>query len=131
MVLANLTDIVQSLEFLAKKSFKHVDNNHSKLSEGQMADLKEIQSNFSDLLRTIEKTFLMKEFGGLGNSIEQGGLLLDLIKSKIDSQIARTRKEAISPKNTALCFNLLLESKDLVKAVIKLVEEYYSSSSNS
>jgi hypothetical protein len=131
MVLANLTDIVQSLEFLAKKSFKHVDNNHSKLSEGQMADLKEIQSNFSDLLRTIEKAFLNKEFGGLGNSIEQGGLLLDLIKSKIDSQIARTRKEAISPKNTALCFNLLLESKDLVKAVIKLVEEYYSSSSNS
>ena len=42
MVLANLTDIVQSLEFLAKKSFKHVDNNHSKLGEGQMADLKEI-----------------------------------------------------------------------------------------
>ena len=131
MVLANLTDIVQSLEFLAKKSFKHVDNNHSQLSEGQMSDLKEIQSSFSDLLLTIEKTFLNKEFGDLGNSIEQGGLLLDLIKSKIDSQIARTRKEAISPKNTTLCFNLLLESKDLVKAVLKLVDEYHTSSSNS
>ena len=130
MVLANLTDIVQSLEFLSKKSFKHVDNNHSQLSKGQMKDLKEIQSNFSDLLLMIEKAFLYKEFGDLGKSIEQGDSVLDLIKSKIDSQIARTRKEAISPKNTTLCFNLLLELKDLVKAVMNLVDEYYSSSSN-
>ncbi len=95
-----------------------------------MKDLKEIQSNFSDLLLMIEKAFLYKEFGDLGKSIEQGDSVLDLIKSKIDSQIARTRKEAISPKNTTLCFNLLLELKDLVKAVMNLVDEYYSSSSN-
>jgi hypothetical protein len=54
-----------------------------------------------------------------------------LISEKIDVQIARTRKEEVSPKNTTLYFNLLLETKDLVKAVMRLVEEYHNSSSNS
>ena len=131
MVLANLTDVVQSLEFIAKKSFKHIDNNHKPLSKSQISDLNEIQTIFDGMLVSVEQAFTSKNFGDLSTCLDQEDAILALISDKIDAQIARTRKEEVSPKNTTLYFNLLLETKDLVKAVMRLVEEYHNSSSNS
>ena len=131
MVLANLTDVVQSLEFIAKKSFKHIDNNHKPLSKSQISDLNEIQTIFDGMLVSVEQAFTSKSFGDLSTCLDQENAILALISDKIDAQIARTRKEEVSPKNTTLYFNLLLETKDLVKAVMRLVEEYHNSSSNS
>jgi len=131
MVLANLTDVVQSLEFIAKKSFKHIDNNHKPLSKSQISDLNEIQTIFDGMLVSVEQAFTSKSFGDLSTCLDQEDAILALISDKIDAQIARTRKEEVSPKNTTLYFNLLLETKDLVKAVMRLVEEYHNSSSNS
>jgi hypothetical protein len=130
MVLANLTDVVQSLEFIAKKSYKHIDNNHSSLSKGQIKDLKEIQTELSSIVAGIEQAFVNKEFGDLGKCLEQETRILNIISEKIDIQIVRTRKDEVSPKNTTLYFNLLLETKDLVKSIMKLVDEYHNSSSN-
>jgi hypothetical protein len=51
-----------------------------------------------------------------------------MLSEKIQKQIKRTRtEEASSPKNTTLYFNLLLETKDLVTAIMNLMEEYFSS----
>ena len=130
MVLANLTDVVQSLEFIAKKSYKHIDNNHSSLSKGQIKDLKEIQTELSSIVLGIEQAFVNKEFGDLGKCLEQETGILNIISEKIDIQIVRTRKDEVSPKNTTLYFNLLLETKGLVKSIMKLVDEYHNSSSN-
>tara|TARA_B100000767_G_C19690221_1_gene503671 strand:- start:562 stop:786 length:225 start_codon:yes stop_codon:yes gene_type:complete len=71
-----------------------------------------------------------KEFGDLGKCLEQETRILNIISEKIDIQIVRTRKDEVSPKNTTLYFNLLLETKDLVKSIMKLVDEYHNSSSN-
>lgn len=131
MVLANLTDVVQSLEFIAKKSYKHIDNNHKALSKSQISDLNEIQSMFNGILVSVEQAFTSQNFSDLSTCLEKEDSILALISEKIDVQIARTRKEEVSPKNTTLYFNLLLETKDLVKAVMRLVEEYHNSSSNS
>jgi len=131
MVLTNLTDVVQSLEFIAKKSFKHIDNNHKPLSKSQISDLNEIQTTFDGMLVSVEQAFTSKSFGDLSTCLDQEDAILASISDKIDAQIARTRKEEVSPKNTTLYFNLLLETKDLVKAVMRLVEEYHNSSSNS
>jgi phosphate/sulfate permease len=128
MVLANLTDIVQSLDFISKKGFKHIDNNHKGLSKGQIEDLKEIEITLSQLLSSVEEAFSSKSFGKLEQSMAKESDILALISSKVDAQISRTRKEEVSPKNTTLYFNLLLESKDLVKAVMRLIEEYHNSS---
>ena len=123
MILANLTDVVQSLEFIAKKSYKHIDNAHKPLSQAQIQDLKDIEVAFSTSLVAIETAFQNQSFADLGVCLEEESTLLQTISDKIDAQIARTRKEEVSPKNTTLYFNVLLESKDLVKGVMRLVEE--------
>lgn len=130
MILANLTDVVQSLEFIAKKSYKHIDNAHKPLSSSQVEDLREIEAALSASLVTIENAFQKQSFADLGACLENEASLLQTISDKIDAQIARTRKEEVSPKNTTLYFNVLLESKDLVKGVMRLVEEYHNSAAD-
>lgn len=130
MILANLTDVVQSLEFIAKKSYKHIDNAHKPLSNSQVEDLREIEAALSASLVTIETAFQKQSFADLGACLENEASLLQTISDKIDAQIARTRKEEVSPKNTTLYFNVLLESKDLVKGVMRLVEEYHNSAAD-
>ena len=61
-------------------------------------------------------------------SLDRKDELLALLSSKIDAQIDQTRRAEISPKNTTLYFNILLELKDMVRSVMNLVEEYHNSS---
>lgn len=51
---------------------------------------------------------------------------LKAIEEKIEQQVARTRTEESSPKNTTLYFSLLGESKDMIEAAMDLLELYYS-----
>ena len=126
MVLANLTDIVQSLKLLAKKSFKHVDNHHKPLSKSQISDLAEVEGNLAKILVDVETAFKTQNFTNLSECLQRKSSIITLVSAKVDAQIERTRDEENSPKNTTLYFNLLLESKDLARGVFSLIEEYHN-----
>ena len=66
-------------------------------------------------------------FGSLNLIIAQKDKLNSIINEKINAQIDRTRNEESSPKNTTLYFNILLETKDLLKSVFNLIDEYSNS----
>ena len=128
IILGYLQDVAQSLDFLAKTSYKHVNNNHKALKFSQIKDLQDIDNLFESLLNEIEIIFNNREFEKLGDIINGKQKAQDDLAVKISSQITRTRsEEAVSPKNTALHFSLLLETKDLVSAIMNLIEEYYNS----
>ena len=128
IILGYLQDVAQSLDFLAKTSYKHVNNNHKALKFSQIKDLQDIDNLFESLLNEIETIFNNREFEKLGDIINRKQKTQDDLALKITSQITRTRtEEDVSPKNTALHFSLLLETKDLVSAIMNLIEEYYDS----
>jgi phosphate/sulfate permease len=127
IILGHLTDIAQSLEFISKKSYKHINNNHKALKFNQIKDLQEINSSFDHLLVDIVSIFENKEFERLEGILARKDKAFEDISAMIEKQIQRTRTEESSPKNTALYFSLLLETKDLVTALINLMEEYYNS----
>jgi hypothetical protein len=130
IILSYLQDIGQSLELIAKISYKHVINNHKTLKFNQIKDLQEIDDSFENLLKEVESIFKNREFEKLGAIVDdiRKQEFLDDLSRKIELQIRRTRtKEYVSPKNTALYFSLLLETKDLVKTMMSLLEEYYNS----
>ena len=126
-ILAYLTDIAQSLDFISKKSYKHVNNQHQKLKFNQFKDLKEIEDRLSFLYKEIIDVFLSRKFERISFIIAQKEELVAFISEKINAQINRTRTEESSPKNTTLYFNILLETKDLLNSIMSLMEEYYSS----
>ncbi len=123
-ILAYLTDVAQSLDFIAKKSYKHVNNEHKKLRFNQIKDLQAINQMLGNLLTEIEETFISRKFERISFVTSQKQEIYAALQEKIQKQIDRTRTEESSPKNTTLYFNILLESKDLVTALMNLMEEY-------
>ncbi|WP_415372348.1 inorganic phosphate transporter [Patiriisocius sp. Uisw_047] len=126
-ILAYLTDIAQSLEYISKKSYKHINNNHKKLRFSQIKDLQEIDDKLSSMLTEIVEVFDSGKFERISYVLSRKEEINNQIAEKIHKQIERTRTEESSPKNTSLYFNILLETKDLVNGVMNLMEEYYTS----
>ena len=127
IILADLTDIAESLDYISKKSYKHVNNQHKKLRFNQLKDLKEISASFNNLLNQIIEVFKDQRFETITLVMSQLVQLRNNINERINEQITLTRKEALSPKNTSLYFNLLLETKDLLKSILNLIDEYSKS----
>ena len=127
IILGYLTDVVQSLEYITKVTYKHVNNNHKALRFNQIKDLQEIDRYLEDLLKEIEDIFHKKEFERIGGVLARKSEVFASLSNKIAKQIERTRTEESSPKNTTLYFSLLLETKDLVTALMNLMEEYHLS----
>lgn len=125
-ILGYLQDMTQSLEYITKASHKHVNNNHKKLRFNQIKDLKEIEEQLSDLFKQIKTAFSDREFDNIDVILTEKQMLFNKVNEKIDKQVARTRTEENSPKNTTLYFGLLLETKDLITATMNLLETYRS-----
>lgn len=124
-ILGYLTDITQSLEYITKISHKHVNNNHKKLKYNQFKELTEINQQLDVLFTKTKQAFDNRSFEEIGEIIKSKQDLYNMVSDKIEKQVARTRTEESSPKNTTLYFSLLLETKDLITATMNLLEQYY------
>ena len=122
--LSYLQDMTQSLEYISKAGFKHVNNNHKKLRFNQIKDLKETDQYVTKLFSEVREIFESKNFGNLTKLLMEKSELLLKLDQKIAKQVERTRSDESSPKNTALYFSLLLETKDLLQATMNLIETY-------
>ena len=114
----------QSISYISRSSYKHVNNNHKNLKKGQINDLKTIDDDLAIMLNDIEKTFETKHFENLIKILSNKQNLLDHVSSSIEKQISRIRTEESSAKNTTLYFGILLETKDLIAAIMNLLELY-------
>ena len=127
-LLGSLQDITQSIDYISKISHKHINNNHRKLTLNQIRDLLAIEEVMSELFETVSSTFKNKSFNDIETINLTKNKTIGLLEEKIQSQISRTRTlEEKSPKNTTLYFSILQESKDLMKALTSLIEDYYLS----
>jgi len=127
-LLGFLQDITQSLEYISKISHKHIKNSHSKLRLSQIRDLIEIDEAINDLFEEIKISFEKRSFHKMEVILKNKDKLFGIVDDKIEAQISRTRTtEEGSPKNTTLYFSILQETKDLLKAIMSLIEEYYLS----
>ncbi|PIB27632.1 phosphate:sodium symporter [Maribacter sp. 4U21] len=122
--LSYLQDMTQSLEYISKAGFKHVNNNHKKLRFNQIKDLKETDQYVEKLFVEVREIFESRNFGNLTSLLMGKEELLLKLDQKIAKQVERTRSDESSPKNTALYFSLLLETKDLLQATMNLIETY-------
>ena len=74
------------------------------------------------LFDKIEVVFSDNTFDDISNLVEGRNELLELVSTLIQKQIGRIRTVETSPKNSKLYFSLLLETNDLIKATMNLLE---------
>ncbi|MCC1484360.1 inorganic phosphate transporter [Winogradskyella immobilis] len=125
-ILGYLQDMTQSLEYISNTSHKHINNNHKKLKFSQVKELKEVDDALEVLFVDIKSAFDSRSFEEIEIILNKRKETFDIVTSKIVKQVARTRTEESSPKNTTLYFSLLLETKDLLTATMNLLEEYHN-----
>lgn len=130
-ILGYLEDITQSLEYIAKASYKHVNNNHKPLRFNQIRDLQEINQKLEEFLGATEIAFKDRNYDQIGELLGKKEELYNSVTEKIQKQVSRTRSEESSPKNTTLYFGLLLETKDLIEEIMNLLDLYHNEHQNS
>ena len=124
MVLGYLQDSAQSISYISRASFKHENTNHKNLKKGQLKDLKEINNQLSHILDNVSNIFKSRAFDDLNPILIEKKELLDNVTISVEKQVARIRTDETSPKNSTLYFSVLLETKDLIKALMNLLETY-------
>lgn len=122
MILGYLQDMIQSLAFITQNSYSHINNNHKQLKFNQIRDLKSIDNDVQKLFDAIETIFENKSFDKLNDVLKEKVTILDNVSELIQKQITRIRTVETSPKNSKLYFALLLETNDLIKATMNLLE---------
>ena len=133
MILGYLQDVAQSISYISRASYKHVNNNHKNLKKGQIKDLKSIDIQLTSILSKEALVFENRELDNLDVLLTENSELLKDVRASIEKQVARIRTVETSPKNTSLYFSVLLETKDLIKALMNLLEtyeEFYLSTKN-
>ncbi len=130
LILSYLQDVTQSISYISKITYNHVNNNHKNLKKSQLKDLKNIDNKLSDLLKKVSTTFDQKTFDNLTYILDDKKDLTSDLYNSIENQVDRIRTDETSPKNTTLYFSILLETQDLVTALVSLLEncnEFYIS----
>ena len=94
------------------------------MNKSQINDLNEINNQLKTLFDQIETDFSEKTFDNLLVIIDAKQEIFNHVSNSIDKQIARIRTEESSPKNTTLYFGILLETKDLITALMSLLQLY-------
>ncbi len=125
-VIGDLQDIAQSVAFISKVSHKHINNNHKGLKKNQAKELKEISEKLNEALTKTSAIFDLQSFDQIAPLLEEKQALLQDVSKYAQIQVERTRTTESSPKNTTLYFSILLETEDLLKATMNLLEAHAS-----
>jgi hypothetical protein len=79
-LLGYLQDITQSLKYISKTSYKHINNNHSKLRLSQIRDLIEIDKIMDDLFEEIKISFETQSFHKMAVILKNKKNLFSLVE---------------------------------------------------
>ena len=124
MTLGHLQDVAQAIGFIARASYKHVNNNHKNLRKGQLKDLLLIDDQLGGLLNDMGDVFASRSFDELETILRKKKALQVYVSDSIEKQVTRIREEESSPKNTTLYFSILLETQDLIGALMSVLQLY-------
>jgi phosphate/sulfate permease len=124
LALDYLQDITQSIAYISKASFDHINNQHKALKDSQIDDLKNIDTEISDLLSQIQDIYTNRRFSTINDFIRERKNLQNDVSKLVEKQITRIKTEESSPKNSMLYFSILLETKDLLQATWSLLDLY-------
>jgi hypothetical protein len=87
LVLGYLQDVAQSISYISRASFKHVNNNHKNLKKGQLKDLKGIDNQLTELLGQVSTIFELRAFDDLEDILIEKQALLKDVSNSIEKQV--------------------------------------------
>lgn len=93
VILSLIQDITDDLEYIVKKSYKHVNNDHSKLKLSQVRDLQNVYELTEAVFHEAMEAYNNNSEAKINQVLKNREDILKQLDEKINNQIALTRNE--------------------------------------
>jgi len=113
-VLNYLYEVSNSLLFITKTSFEHIDNNHKGLIDNQVTDLEKLNKEVSNVYEDITKMLRTSDFSNFERTLAKRDEMFDLLVENIKSQIKRVKDNECSVRNSILYLDIVNETKAML-----------------
>jgi len=113
-VLDYLYEVSKSLMSITKASFEYIDNNHTGLSDKQIAGLENINEAASEVYTSIVNMLRTSDFADFEKVMAMRDSLFDLFSENIKSQIKRVKANESSTRNSMLYLDIVSETKTML-----------------
>lgn len=118
-----LREISHCINFIAKPSYLHIDNNHKGLSEDQTLELLNVNAEVRLMFKSILRLIQEDRFHEIEDILEKKQNILQNISQFRKKQIKRLKKgDGVTTKNSLLFLDILSETKTLVLYTVNLVK---------
>ncbi len=121
-VLDYLRESTHCMEYMAKPTFAHVDNDFSRLLDVQFKELKLISKKLRDFYQLIFEVIETKDYAKVQAIIDIREKLIKEIESYRKKQIKRLKRGKVGSKNSMLYLGLLHETKNLLLHSVNLIK---------
>lgn len=115
--------IAESLLVIVKASYKHIDNNHVGLNEGQAHDLLDMSYKVAALYPAICRALQKADVQLMETCLTHSGDLSEEFSDSITRHLISGEDDENSVRNGVLYLNLLNETRSMVRKSFSLIKE--------
>ena len=127
VILNKLTEITTNLQYISKKSFKHVEKDKRKLVLSQIKNILSVEISFQNIFKEVIEIFGERKY----DKIETLLVVIIKLKNEISDQISTLSNSDIDSKNEILYLEILEKSLLILISLKELLENFYSINSES
>lgn len=127
VILNKLTEITTNLQYISKKSFKHVEKDKRKLALSQIKNILSIEGSFQNIFKEVIEIFGERKY----DKIEALLIVIIKLKNEISDQILTLSNSDVKSKNETLNLEILEKSSMVLVSLKELLENFYSMNSES
>ena len=127
VILNKLTEITTNLQYISKKSFKHVEKDKRKLALSQIKNILSIEGSFQNIFKEVIEIFGERKY----DKIEALLIVIIKLKNEISDQILTLSNSDVKSKNETLNLEILEKSSMVLISLKELLENFYSMNSES
>lgn len=119
-----LQNITISINFINSSIHTYIYNNHRKLNNEQIDDLKSLNKEFNNLLQYSSRCFTNTHLKELKTFKQQRIAIDEKITIALNNQIERIQQQNVSQKSSTLFFTILTEIEYIIDRIEKLAHLY-------
>jgi phosphate/sulfate permease len=119
-IISSLQELSNNVAALSQRSFKHIDNNHSKPNKEQVSELNELEKLISKQIKETIKILSGKNPDKFDEIAELLGELKRTIKSYDTKQFLRIKNKETSTRNSLLFISLIGDVETIAEQVYTL-----------
>ena len=127
VILNKLTEITTNLQYISKKSFKHVEKDKRKLALSQIKNILSIEGSFQNIFKEVTEIFGERKY----DKIEALLIVIIKLKNEISNQVSTLSNSDVKSKNETLNLEILEKSSMVLVSLKELLENFYSMNSES